>query len=553
MISKTSFFNKAIYKSTLKRFLWGSVLYFAILFVYVILNAIPANEYYNYNSIYHANVPLLLSPSYLIFPVLLAIIVPTVVSLLAFRFIHSKKQVVFIHSCPVSRRSNYVSTILACLTLMIVPLIAISLICLSYFNFSDCMIWLGINAFIIFIMFSVSVFSSVITGNTFASIVINVIIHAFIPIIVASFELMAEGFLWGFSSNSELWNFISENNFVVASFGLANNYFREYFVLWDYLKFSFASLLIYGFSCYIYIKRRSETATDVAGFKVLNHIFKYLVVFLLSLIPFALFFNLIEESLPAFITILIVFSAISYFGIEMVLKKTISVFKSYKGYLVFCICFGAIISLFAFTSFFGYETRIPDEQNISKIAIYDYYMDSEPYTENESIIAKGLELHHKMVYEIIAPLHDDYHTRIHIKYKLKNGKEISRAYRVSFEQSQEIMSELYENQEYKKLSRGEFIDNDRITKIELDGERTITEKDEFLEVIRDDVLDMNYEELTTNENEYNHYVEITYICNDSDGAYSRTNYVPLTTTHIKTIEWLRENGYILVTQSELVG
>ena len=228
MISKTSFFNKAIYKSTLKRFLWGSVLYFAILFVYIILNAVPANEYYNYNSIYNANVPLLLSPSHLIFPILLSIVVPNVVSILSFRFIHSKKQVVFIHSCPVSRCANYISTTLAGFTLMIVPLIAISLISLCYFNFSDCMIWLGINAFVIFIMFSVSVFSSVITGNSFAAIIITVIIHSFIPIIAASFELIAESFLWGFSSNQELWNFISDNNFVVVSFGIANNYFREY-------------------------------------------------------------------------------------------------------------------------------------------------------------------------------------------------------------------------------------------------------------------------------------------------------------------------------------
>lgn len=549
MISKTSFFNKAIYKSTLKRFLWGSVLYFAILFVYIILNAVPANEYYNYNSIYNANVPLLLSPSYLIFPILLSVIVPNIVSILSFRFIHSKKQVVFIHSCPVSRCANYISTTLAGFTLMIVPLIAISLISLCYFNFSDCMIWLGINAFVIFIMFSISVFSSVITGNSFAAIIITVIIHSFIPIIAASFELIAESFLWGFSSNQELWNFISDNNFVVASFGIANNYFREYFGLWDYVKFFIASLIIYALSCLTYIKRRSETASDVAGFKVLNYIFKYVVVFILSLIPFALFFSLIEDSPVAFITILFIFSIISYFGIEMILKKTISVFKSYKGYLIFCIFFGVVISIFAFTSFFGYETRIPSANDISEIAIYDYYqLDTEPYTDNESIIKEGLELHHKLAYETIVPVHDDYNTRIHIKYKLKNGKIFSRAYRVNFDQAQGTISELYNNPEYKKLNRVEFLDSGRITKINLDGMRTITEKDEFLEVIREDILNMNYEEITTYKNESSHYIEITFSYDETDGTHLRTNYIPLKTTHTKTIEWLRNSGYIPTNQ-----
>ena len=556
MISKTSFFNKAIYKSTLKRFLWGSVLYFAILFVYIILNAVPANEYYNYNSIYNANVPLLLSPSYLIFPILLSIVVPNVVSILSFRFIHSKKQVVFIHSCPVSRCANYISTTLAGFTLMIVPLIAISLISLCYFNFSDCMIWLGINAFVIFIMFSISVFSSVITGNSFAAIIITVIIHSFIPIIAASFELIAESFLWGFSSNQELWKFISDNNFVVASFGIANNYFREYFGLWDYAKFTLASLIIYLLSGLIYIKRRSETASDVAGFKVLNSVFKYVVVFIISLIPFAVFFGLTENSPTAFIAILLIFSIISYFGIEMILKKTVSVFKSYKGYLVFCIFFGTVISFFAFTSFFGYETRIPAENDISEIAVYDYYqLDKEPFTDNETIIKDGLKLHHKLAYETIVPVHDDYNTRIHIKYKLKNGKTFSRAYRVNLGQSQEFISELYDNPEYKKLNRVEFLDNDQIIKIGFDGNGVhlgvIEEKVEFLEAIRSDILNMTYDEINTYDNNIDYYVEITFVCEDTDDVNLRTTYIPLKTTHTNTMEWLRNYGYISENQDAI--
>ena len=556
MISKTSFFNKAIYKSTLKRFLWGSVLYFAILFVYIILNAVPANEYYNYNSIYNANVPLLLSPSYLIFPILLSLVVPNVVSILSFRFIHSKKQVVFIHSCPVSRCANYISTTLAGFTLMIVPLIAISLISLCYFNFSDCMIWLGINAFVNFIMFSVSVFSSVITGNSFAAIIITVIIHSFIPIIAASFELIAESFLWGFSSNQELWNFISDNNFVVASFGIANNYFREYFGLWDYAKFTLASLIIYLLSGLIYIKRRSETASDVAGFKVLNSVFKYVIVFIISLIPFAVFFGLTENSPTAFIAILLIFSIISYFGIEMILKKTVSVFKSYKGYLVFCIFFGTVISFFAFTSFFGYETRIPAENDISEIAVYDYYqLDKEPFTDNETIIKDGLKLHHKLAYETIVPVHDDYNTRIHIKYKLKNGKTFSRAYRVNLGQSQEFISELYDNPEYKKLNRVEFLDNDQIIKIGFDGNGVhlgvIEEKVEFLEAIRSDILNMTYDEINTYDINIDYYVEITFVCEDTDDVNLRITHIPLKTTHTNTMEWLRNYGYISENQDAI--
>ena len=37
MTSKTSLFNKGIFLSTIKRFLWGSILYFAALFLFNVL------------------------------------------------------------------------------------------------------------------------------------------------------------------------------------------------------------------------------------------------------------------------------------------------------------------------------------------------------------------------------------------------------------------------------------------------------------------------------------------------------------------------------------
>ena len=45
MILKTSLFNKGIYKSTLRRYLWGGVLYFIMLFLFtgmlILLNEDP--------------------------------------------------------------------------------------------------------------------------------------------------------------------------------------------------------------------------------------------------------------------------------------------------------------------------------------------------------------------------------------------------------------------------------------------------------------------------------------------------------------------------------
>ena len=170
MTLKTSFFNKGIFKSTVKRYMWGSVLYFLILFVStalsVLLNTESTFSYMPYD--YFGEYPVILHGSYIVVPILMAIAVPSVVALLVFRFIHSKKQTVFIHSLPIARKANYISTLAAALTRMFVPIIAngIMLMLLSiggyarYFTIADCLSWIGYNLAAITLMFSCAVFAS---------------------------------------------------------------------------------------------------------------------------------------------------------------------------------------------------------------------------------------------------------------------------------------------------------------------------------------------------------------------------------------------------------
>ena len=98
MISKTSLFNKGIYKSTLRRYLWGSTLYFVMLFIVtgmmIMLNEDPSKTNYYWSM---SGESTLLETSYMIFPMLMCIVVPTIAGLLIFRYIHSKKAAVFTH------------------------------------------------------------------------------------------------------------------------------------------------------------------------------------------------------------------------------------------------------------------------------------------------------------------------------------------------------------------------------------------------------------------------------------------------------------------------
>ena len=264
MISKTSFFNKGIYKSTVKRYAWGSLLYFIVLFLSTTLSVfLNYDETFRYLPLDHFNdYPIILHGSYIALPILLAIVVPTVVALMVFRFIHSKKQAIFIHSLPVSRKANFISSILAAFTLMCIPVIANGAILIfisllkygNYFTVPDCVWWMIYNLAGLFLMFSVSVFSANITGNSFAMIIINIIIHVFVFVTVASFGIMAEAFIYGYRSTNAIFDVIADGNFAYFVFGFTNKNFREdiNFVL-VFVHCAFA-LMFYIVSYFLYKK-----------------------------------------------------------------------------------------------------------------------------------------------------------------------------------------------------------------------------------------------------------------------------------------------------------
>lgn len=568
MISKTSFFNKGIYKSTIKRYAWGSALYFVILLLSTVLQLfLNADRAFSYMPPdYFKEYPVILHGSYIAIPMLLAIVVPTVAALLIFRFIHSKKQAIFIHSLPVSRRAVFNSSLLAGFTLMLVPVIITGIMLLiislcgygDYFGVRDCFIWLGYNIFGIVTMFSCAVFSATLTGNSFAMVVINILIHSFLFITVSTLSIMAEVFVYGFTETNAVYDTIMENNFAVVTFGFAEKYFREGITLFKIAELLVAAIAIYTGAYFLYKKRRMETATDVAGYKCLNGIFKYLVTFIATMFAFAVFSLYIEENTAVFIIIIALISIIAYAASEMLLKKTLNVLYSWKGYLGFAAVFLAIIGVFAGTTFFGYETRVPQKSEIAEAALYEYYYYEEPFTTDPELIDMILDTHKEFTEPENIPtmrkgdLYGPINTRVHIKYKLKNGKTINRAYSINQEKCVEILNRFYEKDEYVKLVEAVLsIDEADITGVFVNYDKAIEDTKGLLAALRKDIFSLSYEDLSSHLNNtnilYNLRIEHIVRSETDNKGIPQANIsgiqMEITDKYENTINWLSENGY----------
>lgn len=584
MTSKTSLFNKGIYKSTVKRYKWGSFLYFIILFLLNGMSILLSGKE-RYAHLTDAQIaerfmqnPLILRGDHLGVSAIISLFVPTVTALLILRFVHSKKSAVFNHSIPTSRKSNYFSSLLGAFTLMVIPVIIngmiLAIISLSgygdYFTINSCLIWTGILLYILFTMFACAVFASMITGNSFAAVVLNVLVHCFVISVAAGLSAFASKFLYGYTSNNAIMDTLAENNFFVIGASLGNSQsFRENFSPITAMVHICVSIVIYFVSYFMYKKRKLENAEEIAGFECLNSIFKYSVTFLATVAAFGILSYTLEDAPVYFVSTVTAVSIITYFASEMLLKKSFNVFKrSYKGYIGFAIAFLCMTAIFSHTTFFGYETYVPKTEDIESASVFSYYYsDNEPFTTDSELIKYVTDSHSEFVKDDNIPITVSgyYETRLHFKYKLKNGREVHRIYRVNTEKQNRIMDVMYENSDYKMKSEPVFKHGESAYAIELyvnyqqysrNAKIKPEEVDEFIRVIQDEVLSLSFSELhnggnsvmngyidfTTTNSGQNHEATAEY--HDEDGKYYKREHFTMNANYKNTIKWLTQKGYI---------
>ncbi len=470
---KTSLFSKGIYKSNLARFKWGSFLYFIILFFstsFVLLISDYSRMTAETVNRYMLSGGLILRDDYLIFPMLFASFVPTVTVFLSFDMFSSKKQSVFIHSLPCKRGAIYISSILGAYTLMAIPVILngvvlmlISAFKLGYlFTFVSCLKWMLANLIVLFIMFSVALFSVSITSSRVSFVFINALLH-FMPIGIAfGINSVAYEYLYGYADASGsivetivrwlpalyYWFNPVYATSVYGSNALITNLFSI-----KTLIFCGMGIVLIAIGALLYLKRNVETAGNFVAFKVLNPIFKYTLTSFSIIITFAILESGNMNRNFYMILLLFVVSFVVYFATEMVLKKNLKVFSAYKGYMALVAVFIVLNVFVQHTSFFGYEKRIPQLDDIESVAISN--KSNAEFSNDEVIILEALKTHKKLIEDIPSVIKESrYNTfGITINYKLKNGKTIKRLYNdLSQEEQTKILSKLYENKSYRKIS-----------------------------------------------------------------------------------------------------
>ena len=465
MRSKTSFFNKALFLSDIKRYWW---LFAANTALLIFCCVIPVYD----RCLNAVGVSFGDAPTWLGVGIVINIVFSLGVGTILWTFMHFSNSVSTFHAFPVRRSTIYITKLISGFIMLILPivingvifvLLSFTPVCFGHFSAYDALIWIYRGVIYSLIIFSLTTFVNMMTGNPIGTIVFT---GGF-----SLLPLMAIGFFEGLFSQ-ELYGYY--NN--LSDYGIDKIYIGPQGL--TSLEYGFiypvASVIMLVGAYILYKYRRSESHGEVISYKWLVPVFIGIVAAIASGISYAYFWEIVGiESIFTLIPFGIVGTAIAY----MISQKSLKLKGSLKPialYIVITICFiGAV--RFDIT---GFEDRIPSIDDIAGVSIDHsryYVRDSEikdkPMFTDKDDIETVIRLHQSFIQDKAA--HENRSEgSLPITYYLKNGKKITRMYLINSEIDTAFLKPVYETPEYRASRFGLLQEEDYVyTMVEVTDRR----------------------------------------------------------------------------------
>ena len=414
MQSKTSFFNRTLFRKNLSRYwpLWGFASFVgflapAALLVRVIQSGETSVAPLRVREIYYY----LVADAVPIVSIAYAILCAMAV----WSYLYNARSVGMMHSLPIRREGLFLTNLLSGLAMMAIPyLVAGGLGTLLFACCGGFDAW-GTLATVLAVIgqsvtfFGLATFCAFLTGNIFALPVLYFLLNFLAPLGDWLCNLFARGFLFGFTADySGTVDFLcpmvylTQRLYVNSEYETVRDSALEYQNrltsvtlenAWLIAAYAAAGLVFLALAYLLYRRRESERAGDVVAVRVFRPVFRFGVAALSALLGGRLLYALLWESFQAGDTFtpvplaicLMVAGLIGYYAASMLLAKSLRVFR---GSAVGALCLVAACAAFCAGmryDLFGIERRIPDQNEIAQLEIYlarnTYYLTPEDQPE----------------------------------------------------------------------------------------------------------------------------------------------------------------------------
>ncbi|WP_028392794.1 DUF6449 domain-containing protein [Bacillus cihuensis] len=556
MPSKTFWFNKEICMQIIRNMSWVSIVYFLGLVFALPLKMLMMHT--NDEYIYYKEIKNPFSYSFEI-QYGLMLIIPVLLAIFLFLYIHLKDSADFLHSLPMSRKvvfNHYVGMGVAFLTIPVLIISCSVLILRSvldvgmFISIEEVLIWTGITWLFTMFIFFCSVFVGMVTGMAILQGIFTYILLLFPTGIVVLAAFNVKYFLHGFS-----YEYYLNSKVETYSPILYGSYFEHRAMsISAALLFSGLIVLLYFASLWLYNKRHIEAASSAIAFRGIKPIFIYGMAIGVMLIC-GMYFGEMQNSTGWLVFGYIAGSLLGYFGAKMIIEKTWRVFGEYKRYLYFAGLAGLLMLLFQF-DFTGFEKKVPAYSEIKQVyignSIYGYRdadaLGQVRYLREKENIQNLLTLHKALIKEDVEQeIGKKYYDDIFFYYELKNGKKLARQYNLPKNNSlTHLIKPIYESKEYKELTYPILaLDESKVDKITVTSNGpvnkgvSITDHKQILDSIaalRLDLLSETYEEMI---DESRGYSGIELLLNNDKRLY--IEWMP---DYENFESWLKQNNLL---------
>lgn len=448
--------------------------------------------------------------------VLLTIFVlPVLVSILLFKYTNEEKSSSFIHGLPISKRKLYITNILTGIVMYVIPFLVNLIIILllnlgemgKYIQFADIMKWFGICMLYNTIFFAFATFIGTFCASKIShGILTYILMYAPVGVLVLT-STITENILYGFKGLSSNFEEFTKLPFIkiIEDFREMSSYYLD-----QAIKFETSTIIIYIISIivmlvlgyFIYKKRKLEITKEFIAFKGIRSFVKYAATFLVNLLSYMYFYDVIGKHNIRTLLASFVITLIAYLIIEMILKKTYKVFKSIIGFIIYAVVI-TITFVILNTGAFGYETRIPKAEDVEEVS-FGMRNETINFKEKQNI-ENIIDFQQKLVDEKKKG-----YTEYTLEYKLKDGRKITRKYDINNSLYKEELNKILTSNEYYEEKIKQIEDVQKIKRITINisykeqySTKTVRIKEsDMSDFIENLIKDIKNRKATINDNEY---------------------------------------------------
>lgn len=345
-----------------------------------------------------------------------ALIYGLVVACALWGYLFNERATGAMHALPLRRESIFLTNYITGLLFFLVPSLVVALLTLGAGAAVGAVTaqalgyWILCQGLMMIFFFSLATIMAFVTGNAVVQVVLYSVANLFCAGISMMLSDLFYRFVYGFSSERSFWGIAEWGTPVLAisqsvgpvymgdSGRVAMGIMSGMSCLWI---FAVVGLVLAVLALLAYRKRKLELAGEVIAISWFRPVFKYGVAVCGGLLLAQIVTDTMElKGIIVFSFLLVLFAALCYFGVEMLLQKSLRVWK--RGWRGCCILAAALLlGMVAMEQdVLAYERRVPALEQVERvelIGITNY--PSEGMSSNPEYIEQVIAVHQAMVRE----------------------------------------------------------------------------------------------------------------------------------------------------------